>query len=69
MIYMIILGVISLLFSKVAIGSIHRLVRSGGDEDHAVLPAVVAFIVLSLSQGLILGLCFVLVLNSGNGAS
>ena len=69
MIYMIILGVISLLFLRAAIGSIHRLARSGGDEDHAVLPAVVAFIVLSLSLALILGLCFVLVLSSGSGAS
>lgn len=69
MIYMIILGAISLLLLRAAIGSIHRLVRSGGDEDHAVLPAVVAFIVLSLSLALILGLCFVLVLNSGSGAS
>ena len=69
MIYMIILGVISLLFLRAVIGSIHRLVRSGGVEDHAVLPAVVAFIVLSLSLASILGLCFVLVLSSGSGVS
>lgn len=69
MTYMIILGLISLLSLKVGIGSIHRLVKSGGGEDHFVLPAVVAFIVLSLIQVLILGLCFALALNSGNGAS
>ena len=42
---------------------------SGVDPAVFVYVALTAIIVLSLIQVLILGLCFALVLNSGNGVS
>lgn len=56
MIYMIILGVISLLSLRVGIGSIHRLAGTGGPEATSALIAVVAFTALSWSLVLMYGL-------------
>jgi hypothetical protein len=56
MIYMIILGLISLLSLRVGIGSIRRLADTGGPEVTSVLIAVVAFTVLSWNLALMYGL-------------
>jgi len=56
MIYMIILGLISLLSLRVGIGSIRRLAGTGGPEVTSALIAVVAFTALSWSLVLMYGL-------------
>ena len=56
MIYMIILGLISLLSLRVGIGSIRRLAGTGGPEATSALIAVVAFTALSWSLVLMYGL-------------
>ena len=56
MIYMIILGLISLLSLKVGIGSIHQLAGTGGPQVTSALIAVVAFTALSWSLALMYGL-------------
>ena len=56
MIYMIILGVISLLSLRVGIGSIHQLAGTGGPRVTSALIAVGAFTALSWSLVLMYGL-------------
>ena len=56
MIYMIILGVISLLSLKVGIGSIRQLADTGEPQVISVFVAVTAFTVLSWSLVLMYGL-------------
>jgi len=56
MIYMIILGLISLLSLKVGIGSIRQLAGTGGPRVTSVFVAVTAFTVLSWNLALMYGL-------------
>ena len=56
MIYMIIPGVISLLSSRVGIGSIRQLADTGEPQVISVFVAVIAFTVLSWSLVLMYGL-------------
>lgn len=56
MIYMIILGLISLLSLKVGIGSIRRLADTGEPQVTSVFVAVTAFTALSWSLALMYGL-------------
>ena len=56
MIYMIILGVISLLSLRVGIGSIRQLADTGEPQVISVFVAVTAFTVLSWSLVLMYGL-------------
>ena len=56
MIYMIILGVISLLSLRVGIGSIRQLADTGEPQVISVFVAVTAFTVLSWSLALMYGL-------------
>ena len=56
MIYMTILGLISLLSLKVGIGSIRQLAGTGGPQGTSVFVAVTAFTVLSWNLVLMYGL-------------